>query len=355
MSKIKNKSDDQKAAEAEVDSFRKDLGPFVVAAETTRMPMLFTDAKKPSNPIIFANKSFLALTGYDREEVLGQTFNSLMARGTNPEVLAGLKSLFECGSEGGTQIDPEIHYRRRDGSEFWATIFISPVRDVRGDVVQYFISLVDQTKHYEKQAQCRMLINELSHRVKNTLATVQSIASQTLRKATDPEVIRESIESRLFALSRSHDLLTNENWGGVGLLDLVKAALEPFGVAEGQSERLVITGENVRLTPKATLALGIVFHELATNAVKYGAFSNETGLILIDWKIEPKPEGIRLILHWKEKGGPSVTPPSRKGFGSQVIERGLAHELEGTVHLDYRADGVICTIDIPAPHAARDG
>ena len=355
MWKINNKSDDQKAAEAEVDSFRKDLGPFVVAAETSRMPMLFTDAQDPSNPIIFANNSFLALTGYDREEVLGQTFNSLMARGTDPEVLAGLKSVFECGPEDGFQIDPEIHYRRRDGSEFWATIFISPVRDVRGDVMQHFISFVDQTKNQKKQAQFRMLINELSHRVKNTLATVQSIASQALRKTSDPEVIRESIESRLFALSRSHDLLTNENWGSVGLLDLVKVALEPFGVAEGQSEHLVITGENVRLTPKATLALGIVFHELATNAVKYGAFSNETGLILIDWKIEPKPEGIRLILHWKEKGGPPVTPPSRKGFGSQVIERGLAHELEGTVHLDYRADGVICTIDIPAPHAAHDG
>ena len=117
----------------------------------------------------------------------------------------------------------------------------------------------------------------------------------------------------------------------------------------------MITGENVRLTPKATLALGIVFHELATNAVKYGAFSNETGLILIAWKIEPKPEGIRLVLRWKETGGPPVTPPSRKGFGLQVIERGLAHELEGKVHLDYGVDGVICTIDIPAPHAARDG
>src|SRR6476619_3371704 len=107
MSKIKNKSDDQKAAEAEVDSFRKELGPFVVGGETTRMPMLVTDAKKPSNPIVFANNSFLALTGYDREEVLGQTFNSLMALGTNPEVLAALKSLFECRSEGGTQMNPK--------------------------------------------------------------------------------------------------------------------------------------------------------------------------------------------------------------------------------------------------------
>ena len=132
-------------------------------------------------------------------------------------------------------------------------------------------------------------------------------------------------------------------------------ALAPFGVAEGRAERLVITGKNIRLTPKATLALGIAFHELATNAVKYGAFSNATGSILIAWTIEPTPEGNRLILHWQEKDGPSVARPSCKGFGSQVIERGLAHELEAMVHLHYRADGVVCKIDIPAPQAARDG
>jgi PAS domain S-box-containing protein len=352
MSEIKNKSGEQKAAEAEVDRFRKDLGPFVVAAETTRLAIVFTNAQDPDNPIIFVNDAFLSLTGYDREEVLGQSFDSLMARGSDPDALAQLKAAFD-GSY--SDSDPEIHYRRKDGSEFWAIVFTSPVRDKSGTVVQHFVSFVDYTKHKKEQAQCKMLIRELNHRVKNTLSTVQSIAWQALRKASDPETIRESIESRLFALSRSHDLLTRENWEGAGLLELVKAALEPFRVADGRSERFLITGKNIRLPPKATLALGIAFHELATNAVKYGALSNETGLILIAWKIEPRPENNRLILQWREKDGPPVAPPSRKGFGSQVIERGLAHELVGTVHLDYRADGVICAIDIPVPRAARDG
>lgn len=146
-----------------------------------------------------------------------------------------------------------------------------------------------------------------------------------------------------------------ENWVSAGLRDLVKAAMEPFGVANGRKERFVITGKNIRLPPKATLALGIAFHELATNAVKYGAFSNDAGSILLAWAIESTPQGHRIIMHWQEKGGPPVTPPSRKGFGSRVIERGLAHELEGKVNLDYRADGVICTIDFPAPRVARDG
>ena len=109
--------------------------------------------------------------------------------------------------------------------------------------------------------------------MKNTLATVQSIVWQALRTATDPKVIRESIDSRLFALSRSHDLLTSENWEGTGLVDLINDALEPFGAADNRAERFVITGENIRFPPNPRLALGIAFNELATNAVKYGAFS----------------------------------------------------------------------------------
>jgi PAS domain S-box-containing protein len=293
------KSEGQKAAEAEVESFRKDLGPFVVAAETTRMAMLFTDAKEASNPIIFVNDAFLDLTGYTREEVLGQSFNFLMARGTDPDSLARVKAAFAGRSVGGS----EISYRRKDGSLFWSAIFISPVWDKSGDVVQHFSSFVDLTDHKQEQATSRMLIDELNHRVKNTLATVQSIVWQALRNTSDPEVIRESIESRLFALSRSHDLLTRENWEGAGLLDLIKAALEPFGVANGRSEHFVITGSNIRVSPKAALALGIAFHELATNAVKYGAFSNKGGSVLISWKTESSPEGERLSLRWQGRTG----------------------------------------------------
>lgn len=351
MPDIVVKSDEQKDAEAEVDSFRQDLGPFVVAADTTRMAMVFTDAKETDNPIIFANDAFLELSGYSRDEVLGQSFNFLMARGTDPETLERIETAFAGNGVKGS----EISYRRKDGSQFWSAIHICPVRDENDVVVQNFASFIDLTDHKQEQAQSRMLINELNHRVKNTLATVQSIVWQALRNSSDPELIRESIESRLFALSRSHDLLTLENWEGAGLLDLVKAALEPFGVANGRSEHFVITGSNIRVRPKVALALGIAFHELATNAVKYGAFSNKAGSVLISWTIEPSPQGNRFLVRWQEKDGPIVTPPSRKGFGSRVIERGLAHELEGEVDLDYRADGVVCTINFPAPDGALDG
>jgi PAS domain S-box-containing protein len=250
MPKITNKSEEQKFAEAEVEAFREDLGPFVVAGETTRMAMVFTDAREFDNPIIFANDSFLSLTGYGREEVLGQSFNFIMAHAADAEALAQIEAEFEGTSDGA-----EIRYHRKDGSEFWAALFISPVRDESGDIVQYFASFVDLTKHKDEEAQSRMLIDELNHRVKNTLSTVQSIVWQALRTTSDPKGIRESIETRLFALSRSHDLLTRENWESVGLLDVIRDALEPFVVADGRAERLVITGQNVRFAPQAALAL----------------------------------------------------------------------------------------------------
>ncbi|QND58956.1 HWE histidine kinase domain-containing protein [Mesorhizobium huakuii] len=345
MSSVVAKSEEQQEAEAEVAGFHDELGPFVVAAETTRMAMVFADAKEPGNPIIFANDAFLALTGYAREEVLGQPFNFLMADSTDARALKRIKAEFEANAEAGT----EILYRRKDGSEFWASLFANPVQDKSGAIVQYFASFVDLTKHKEEQAQSKMLIDELNHRVKNTLATVQSIVWQASRANSDPRAIREAVESRLFALSRSHNLLTRENWHSAGLLDVLHDALEPFDVTDGRAERLAISGENIRLSTRAALALGIAFNELATNAVKYGAFSNDKGSIRIDWTIEPAPDDRRLILCWREKDGPPVTPPSRQGFGSRVIERGLTHELEGTVQLDYRPDGLICTMNIPVP------
>ena len=247
MSTIVRKSEEQKAAEAEVESFQDQLGPFVVAAETTPMAMLFTDAKEPGSPIIFANDSFLTLTGYVREEVLGQKFNFLLAHGTDKEAMTLVDVEFEGKSDG----DPDMLCSRKDGTEFWAGLFVHPVRDESGTIVQHFISLVDLTKYKNEQIQSRMLIDELNHRVKNTLSTVQSIVWQALRTVSDPKLIRVSIESRLLALSRSHDLLTREKWKSARLYDVIHDALEPFGVADGRAERIVIKGERVRFPPKA--------------------------------------------------------------------------------------------------------
>ena len=344
------KDREQKAAEADVAGFKQDLGPFVIAAETTRMPMVFTDAKKPDNPLIYANDAFIKLTGYESDELLAQNFNFLLADASDRHALDEIEAAFA-----GKEDCADLQYRRKDDSIFCATIFVSPVKDENGEIVQHFISLVDTTHHQRARENAAMLIDELNHRVKNTLATVQSIVTQAVRNKSDPQVVRESIETRLAALSRSHDLLAREKWDGAGLSDLVREALAPFSVTEGRAERFTIEGENIRLSPKAALALGIAFNELATNAVKYGAFSNKAGTVSVNWTIESRA-GIRwLRFHWRETNGPPVTPPARKGFGSRVIEQGLPHELQSTVAIDYAPEGIVCTIDVPAPQVILDG
>jgi PAS domain S-box-containing protein len=226
------KSAAQKVAEAEVDHFRNELGPFVVAAEKTRMAMIFMDAADSSHPIIFVNDSFLELTGFQRDEVLGQSFDFLIARGTDADCAEKIRKAFIEGTEG-----IEVLYRCKDGRVFCSAVLISPVRDNDGQVVQHFASFVDITAHRQEQAHSTMLIDELNHRVKNTLATVQAIVSQGLRNSSDPKLIKEAIETRIFALSRSHDLLTRERWEGAGLRDVVTESLEPFSAVTAREPR----------------------------------------------------------------------------------------------------------------------
>jgi two-component sensor histidine kinase len=191
----------------------------------------------------------------------------------------------------------------------------------------------------------RLLIDELNHRVKNTLATVQSIAAQTLRTADCKEDAKEALEMRLLALSRAHDVLTHESWEGANLTEVVAKALEPYRVSS--DDRLQIVGPHVRLTPRMSLALAMAFHELATNAVKYGALSSQNGTIMVAWTIENASAPPTLSLRWIEIGGPTVAAPRRRGFGSRLIERSLAQDLNGQVTIAFAPSGVVCTVDAP--------
>ena len=351
MPSEENKSKEQKAAESEVEGFRKELGPFVVAAETTRMAMVFTDAKEANHPLIFANDSFLTLAGYARPEVLGRSFDFLMKRPADPKALAQVEAAFAGSSEN----DFEICFRRKDGGMFWAAVFISPVLDKTGDVVQHFASFVDLSKHKDEEDRLRFLLGELNHRTQNTLATVQAIAVQTLRGMANKEVV-DAFEGRILALSKAHSLLGRKHWETVSLRDVIEQILPPFGLNDRQVARFWIDGDDVRLQSKAALSLAMLFHELATNAAKHGALSNgAAGKIDIAWQVEPTAQGDdRMQLRWQESGGPPVTPPSRKGFGSRLIERGLAQDLDGEVYLGYEPAGVVCQIIMPVRRAVNE-
>jgi PAS domain S-box-containing protein len=203
----------------------------------------------------------------------------------------------------------------------------------------------DITDRKQAEEQRTLLIHELNHRVKNTLATVQSIASQTLRNAPTMRDAKEALEGRLIALARAHDVLTRESWEGAELKEIVGQALAPYG-SLGEN-RLHVSGPEIRLTPRIALALAMALQELATNAVKYGALANATGEIRITWNVEPARPSPRLHLRWEESGGPPVQAPSRRGFGSRLIERSLSQELNGIARIEFRPTGIVCTVDAP--------
>ena len=184
----------------------------------------------------------------------------------------------------------------------------------------------------------RLLINELNHRVKNTLATVQAIAFQTLKGDIPLVEARSRFEARLLALSRAHSLLTAQNWEGASLAQVVADATEYLA---GEQGRFEVCGEEVLLAPRPALALALAFHELGTNAAKYGALSTESGTVSISWR----EEGGTLRIEWRERGGPAVVPPERRGFGSRLIERGLTADLGGRASLEFDVEGLVCTIE----------
>jgi len=181
--------------------------------------------------------------------------------------------------------------------------------------------------------------------VKNTLAIVQGIAQQSFKPGTDPIVARRAFEGRLAALSEAHNLLTREYWGPVSMARIIADAVAPHG------NGFDLEGPDLPLAPKTAISLALAIHELATNAVKHGALSSAEGRVSIRWSHDESAEGPRLKLTWAERGGPPVSVPTRRGFGTRMIERGLAAELGGSVKIDFVPSGLICRVDAPLPES----
>jgi PAS domain S-box-containing protein len=274
------------------------------------------------------------------EDLIGKTLDFPLPA-SDPEARAYLAGIIHSGY---SITNLESVEQDADGSQkHFANSMIGVVED--GQLKRLWGIQRDITDQKKAEEQRTLLINELNHRVKNTLATVQSIASQTLRNAPTAQEAKKALEERLIALSRAHDVLTRESWEGAELREIVAQALAPYS---GQGEdRLHLKGPELRLSPRMALALAMALQELATNAVKYGALSNSQGEVEIAWEVEQAGSSSRLHLRWEESGGPLVHAPVRKGFGSRLIERSLAHDLNGTAQIEFRPEGVVCTVDAP--------
>jgi two-component sensor histidine kinase len=294
----------------------------------------------PDHVFALANQAYRQLIGH--RDVLGRT-----AREALPEVEGqGLFELLDrVYATGEPFIGRELRVvlQRTPGAtpeERYVDFIYQPIRERDGHVSGIFCEGSDVTERALYMARQRLLLDELNHRVKNNLATVQSIAFQTARHAPDVESFRKTFEARLVALSHTHDVLTRRAWESAEVREILEMELSPYG-----QSRITLQGPTVLLNARQALALGMIVHELATNAAKYGALSASGGHLVVTWSLVRGEEGDCIVtLGWTETGGPPVSVPTRPGFGSRLIRSSVAGALRGELQMDYRPEGLACEI-----------
>jgi two-component sensor histidine kinase len=240
--------------------------------------------------------------------------------------------------------------RQANGAIGWVFTRAVPILDEAGEITEWFGAATDVTGRRQHEEHLRLIVHELNHRVKNNLAMTQAIAAQTFRNVTDIKESQQRFSQRMVALGQANDLLTGERWVGASLLGAIRQSIQPHCPEE---PRCSVAGDDIKLSPKTALALTLAVHELATNALKYGAWSDPSGMVTVASSTYRTPDGNgRIRIEWRESGGPPVGPPQRRGFGSTLIERGLSREMGGEVKMEFLPDGLVCIIDAPeSPYA----
>jgi PAS domain S-box-containing protein len=284
------------------------------------------------------NKGAERLFGYTAEEVVGKPITIIIPedrQSEEPHILEQIRR--------GKSIE---HYEtqrvRKDGSFVDISLTVSPVRDVDGRIVGASKIARDISERKQAEMQRDLLVAELSHRVKNALATVTSIARQSFSSNPDPIDAQRSFLARIHALSQTHSRLAETRWSGVSLETLFLDELAPYRQDNGSNVHL--SGPPTTLNPKHAVILAMAVHELATNAAKYGALSTRKGSVEVVWESDGQGQ---LRIRWTESGGPKVVPPTRSGFGRLLVERVLASDLGGSVQMDFAENGLRCIITLP--------
>ena len=283
------------------------------------------------------NPSAAAAVGLDRADVIGREISEFVSPDDFERTTAMLGRKLEEG--GTTRYD--VRVRSSTGEWLFWEINSGLTHGEDGKPVGLHVvgRDISERKRFERQQQ--MLVGELNHRVKNTLAIVQSLARQTFEKDAAPGGAIATFEGRLQALATAHNLLTRKSWESASMAEVIAEALAPFCV----ESRCEADGPKLLLPPATAVALSLATHELATNAAKYGALSNESGRVSVRWSIGKDA----LSFIWREEGGPTTAPPAREGFGTKLIKRTLAAELRGTAELDFQPSGLVCRLKAPLP------
>mgnify|MGYP003115038591 FL=1 len=298
----------------------------------------------PSGTLLEINEASLRLTGAASEDLIGQPIWEHPAWSHTPAMQDRLISAFSKAKAGRRmRFDAEIRDSR--SRLIPVDVQLAPIFDEAEQVTDIVLSAVDISERKRAEAHREMLLGELNHRVKNSLATIQAIAAHTLREASTLESFRQSFTGRLRAIAASHDLLVSTTRDSADISRLIRDQV--MGYAPAGEARLELTGPPLVLGPQGSHAFGLILHELATNASKYGAFSNDSGRLSINWCVEEHEDEPDVIVDWIESGGPPVTPPTRKGFGSVLIEQSLAHSLGGKANLTFDPKGLKAQFRFP--------
>lgn len=298
-------------------------------------------ATEPDGRCSFLSRSWYDFTGQRPETGLG--LNRLDA--VHPGDREAAETIFAAANGSASAFRLEYRLRRHDGEYLWTIDSASPRFGEDGEFLGYIGSVLDIDRRKRSEEQRAVLVDELNHRVKNTLAVVQGLARQTFGTPDVPRELRQTFEGRLAALSAAHSQLTESDWRNASLSALAGDVLRAAGPG---ADQVSIEGSPVDLSPRVAVTMTMAFNELCTNAIKYGALSVASGRVTLEWTIvgDANP---RLHLVWRETGGPMVQPPTGRGFGTRFIEQALAQDLEGEVTIDFRPEGLVCTIDAPLP------
>jgi PAS domain S-box-containing protein len=290
---------------------------------------------------VSVNEARCKLTGHTRAELIGQHFGHV----TDPEILNHDLELFARQVAGGLDTyTTDSKFRRKNGSSGWARVTSTAVRDPDGEFLYAVRVVEDITERHQADRRQKLLIDELNHRVKNTLATVQSLAWQAGRQDVPPKISQERFQQRLLALSRTHNLLNETHWEGASLKVILEAELQPYGA---DTPHVCLDGPEVDLPARLAVVLGMAFHELATNAAKYGALSSPGGCVRVDWRLDGQGDAAMLTIDWCEMDGPAVEAEPRAGFGARLLRQTITRELGGQLDIRFEAEGVCCKIIVP--------
>jgi PAS domain S-box-containing protein len=285
------------------------------------------------------NDAAARLYGYTSDEVIGQPIAILIPPDRHDE-----HRTIRGRIERGERIQNyETVRQRKDRSLVDVSLTISPVRNAEGKVVGGSSIVRDITERKRAEAREKLLMAELDHRVKNMLSRVDMVATSSRNGSSSIDEYTQSMKGRIQSMAAAHDLLSQKGWNAVGLEALVRSQLAPYMAAAD----IAVCGTELMLTPAATQAMGMVLHELVTNAVKYGALSLPTGRVTVSWDRKPNGHTANLVFAWREFGGPPIAVKAKSGYGTQLIRGLVPHELGGTVDLEFATEGVSCRIEFP--------